>query len=80
MIRAMARLVHSNVVAIPDVGTVDDQVFIEMKFVDGKSPRDWLGAAERPWSKILAVFTDAGVRDRARQRTRTNSTRVSSLG
>src|SRR5262245_9900341 len=45
--RAMAVLSHKNVVAVHDVGFDDDQVFVAMQLVDGKTLRAWLAATPR---------------------------------
>ena len=61
--QAMAKLSHPNVVAVHDVGmvgTVDEQVFVAMEFIDGTSLRVWLQAATRSWSEVLERFRQAG--------------------
>ncbi|MCB9749547.1 MAG: protein kinase [Myxococcales bacterium] len=57
--KAMARLSHPNVVAIHDVGFVDEVVFVAMEFVDGPSLRAWLRARARPWREVLSMFLEA---------------------
>ncbi len=57
--QAMARLSHPNVAAVYDVGTVDNQVFIAMEYVAGRTIRRWLGGAPRSWRDVLRVFIDA---------------------
>ena len=55
----MARLTHSNVITVHDVGTHDGGVFVAMEFVDGVTLTRWLGA--RPsWSEIVDVLARAG--------------------
>ncbi len=57
--QAMARLTHPNVITVHDVGTHDDQVFVAMEFVHGKTMAGWL--ADRPsWAEIRRVFVAAG--------------------
>jgi tetratricopeptide (TPR) repeat protein/predicted Ser/Thr protein kinase len=58
--QAMAKLSHPNVVAVHDVGTVDEQVFVAMEFIDGPSLRNWLKAKPRSWREVLEVFRHAG--------------------
>jgi len=58
--QAMARLTHPNVIAVYDVGTFNDQVFLAMEFIRGRDLRAWLGEAPRTWMEILAVFLKAG--------------------
>ncbi len=57
--RAMAKLAHPNVVAVHDVGTIEDQVFVAMERVSGTNLREWLGAT-RTLAEIVEVFTEAG--------------------
>ena len=45
--QALARLSHPNVVAIYDVGTHGDQVWIAMEFVEGQTFGAYLGAEPR---------------------------------
>jgi serine/threonine protein kinase len=40
--QALARLAHPNVVAIHDVGTIGDRVWLAMEFVDGQTLGAWL--------------------------------------
>ncbi|MFO0634538.1 MAG: serine/threonine-protein kinase [Nannocystaceae bacterium] len=56
--QAMARLTHSNVVTVYDAGSIGDQVFIAMQFVDGTTLTQWL-ARPRPWSEIVEFFVYA---------------------
>jgi tetratricopeptide (TPR) repeat protein/predicted Ser/Thr protein kinase len=58
--QAMAQLAHPNVVAVFDVGSVEDRVFIAMELVEGVTLRKWLAAAERAPGEILAAFVAAG--------------------
>jgi len=58
--QALARLSHQNVVAVHDVGTLDEEVFIAMEYVEGCTLRQWLGAEDRHWREILRVFVLAG--------------------
>src|SRR3954466_9495293 len=58
--QAIARLSHPNVVVVFDVGTLQDQVFIAMEFVEGNTVTYWLQAAPRSWQDVLKVFMAAG--------------------
>jgi serine/threonine-protein kinase len=58
--QAMARLSHENVIAVHDVGSVDDQVFVAMEYIDGTTLRQWLQARPRRWREVVARFVSAG--------------------
>jgi tRNA A-37 threonylcarbamoyl transferase component Bud32 len=64
--QAMARLSHSNIVTVHEVGDLGDQVFIAMEFIRGTSLDVWLrgqpktGPVKRAWREILEVFARAG--------------------
>ncbi len=58
--QALARLTHSNVVAVHDVGVDDGRVFIAMEFIDGCTLEDWLEQTSRDWTEIVDVFIAAG--------------------
>jgi tetratricopeptide (TPR) repeat protein len=57
--QAMARLSHPNVVAVYDVGIFDEQVFIAMELVRGKTLRRWL-EAPRSQRDIVDMFVQVG--------------------
>ena len=58
--RAMAKVVHPNVVTIFDVGEPDgeDGMYIAMEFVDGHTLRRRL--EHEDWRRVLEVYTAAG--------------------
>src|SRR5262249_30181762 len=58
--RAMAQISHPNVLAVHDIGTLGDQMFIAMEYVDGMSISHWLTVQDRPWRDVLGVFIQAG--------------------
>ena len=59
--QAMARLDHPNVVAVYDVGRLDEgQVFVAMELVEGQSLRKWLAEEPRAPREILRTFIEAG--------------------
>ena len=58
--RAMAQVAHPNVIAVYDVGSGADEVFVAMELVEGRTLRDWLREGERSWRDVLEVFRAAG--------------------
>jgi serine/threonine protein kinase/tetratricopeptide (TPR) repeat protein len=58
--QALARLSHPNVIAVHDVGTFGDNVFLATEFVEGMTVRQWLKVEPRSRSAILEVFLAAG--------------------
>lgn len=57
--RALARLAHPNVVAVHDVGSHDERVFIAMELVDGCTLSAWLDGP-RSLVQVLDIFAQAG--------------------
>lgn len=57
--QALAKLAHPNVVAVHDVGTHENRVWIAMEYVAGQTLRDWARQRPRKWSEITRVLTDA---------------------
>src|SRR5262249_8321145 len=55
----LAQVAHPNVVAVHDVGTYEDQVFLAMDFVEGQTLREW-SATPRQTREIIEVFVQAG--------------------
>jgi len=58
--RAMAKLSHPNVVQVYEVGRFEEQVFLAMEFVQGRTLGAWLRAEPRHWQEILHVLVQAG--------------------
>ena len=58
--QAMAKLSHPNVVQIYEVGEHDEQVFVAMEFVKGRTLTAWLGEAPRTWRESRDMFVQAG--------------------
>jgi len=58
--RAMARLSHPNVLAVHEVGTVDDQIFIATEFAAGGTLQSWVTDAKRSWRDVLDRYVEAG--------------------
>jgi tetratricopeptide (TPR) repeat protein/predicted Ser/Thr protein kinase len=57
--QAMARLSHPNVVAVHDVGTYGDDVFLAMDYVEGRTLKAWMQESHT-WREGLAVLKAAG--------------------
>jgi tetratricopeptide (TPR) repeat protein len=57
--QALARLSHPNVVAVHDVGTHGERVWIAMEFIAGHTLNEWAGLRPRRWSEILRVLLHA---------------------
>ncbi len=57
--KLMAQISHPNVLTVYEVGTIDQQVFIAMEFVNGMTLRDWQKQG-RSWSEIIEVYEKAG--------------------
>jgi eukaryotic-like serine/threonine-protein kinase len=61
--QALAKLSHPNVVAVYDVGTHGNRVFIAMEHVNGQTMRDWIKDAPKAaqsWREGLALMLQAG--------------------
>src|SRR5215472_11180293 len=58
--QALAQLSHPNVIAVHDVGTFADQVFIVMEYVEGSTLSQWLAERKRTWREVLSIFVQAG--------------------
>ena len=58
--QALAQLSHPNVIAVHDVGTWQEHVFLAMEFVEGRSLRNWLAERRRSTREILEQFMAAG--------------------
>ena len=58
--QAMARLSHPNVIAVYDVGTAFEQVFVAMEFAEGGTLTSWLEKGGKSKEAILEMFHQAG--------------------
>ncbi len=58
--QAMARVQHPNVVAVHDVGMLDDRVFVAMELVEGETLAGWLLGERRTWREVVAMFLQIG--------------------
>lgn len=57
--QALARLSHPAVVAVYDVGDIENDTFVAMELVDGESFREWL-KKKHTWREIVRVVVAAG--------------------
>lgn len=58
--QSLAQLSHPNIVAVHDVGVLDDRVWIAMELLDGPNLARWIHEKHRPWREVLRVFLEAG--------------------
>ena len=58
--QALARVSHPNVVAVHDVGTLGNEVYVALEHVPGLTLGDWLHGAPRSPRAICEVFCQAG--------------------
>lgn len=58
--QALARLQHPNVIAVHDVGTFGDRVFVAMEFVDGETLAELVERRDLSWREIVDLHLQAG--------------------
>ena len=58
--KALARLVHPNVISVHDVGELEGRSFVVLELVEGLTLREWLGAERRGFQAIVDVLVAAG--------------------
>ncbi|HVE83525.1 MAG TPA: serine/threonine-protein kinase [Myxococcales bacterium] len=58
--QALARIAHPNVIAVYDVGTHNENVFVAMELVESGTLTDWLEEKKRTPREIIVKFLDAG--------------------
>ncbi|NVB81618.1 MAG: serine/threonine protein kinase [Kofleriaceae bacterium] len=58
--QALARLSHPSVVTVFDVGDIEDDTFVAMELVEGKTLREWWRQEARTWREIIQVMIAAG--------------------
>jgi serine/threonine protein kinase len=58
--QAMARLSHPEVITVYDVGSLGDQLFVAMEYVEGETLKQWCAARPRSCAEILGVYERAG--------------------
>jgi len=57
--QALARVSHPNVLAVHDVGTWEDEVYLALEHVEGETLRSWLDRAPRNSAEIRGMFLQA---------------------
>ncbi len=57
--QALARLSHSNVVQVHEIGDIEGRMFIAMELVPGQTLRSWQ-QGPRTWRECLDVYMQAG--------------------
>ncbi|MBL9101879.1 MAG: protein kinase [Myxococcales bacterium] len=55
--KLLARVHHTNVLRVYEVGECEDTVFIATEYVEGASMRSWQAA--RPWPDVVRAYLDA---------------------
>ncbi|MGH1346919.1 MAG: protein kinase domain-containing protein [Nannocystales bacterium] len=58
--QSMAKLTHTNVITVHDVGTWHGQVFVAMEFVEGGTLKSWMREKRRSWKEIRVTMLAAG--------------------
>ena len=58
--QALARLNHGNVVAVYDVGSHDEDVWLAMELVEGQTLGAWCAQGSHGWREVLDVLISAG--------------------
>ncbi len=58
--RALARVNHPNVVEVFEVGLHEDDVFIAMELLRGRTLRSWVKVEPRSWRETLDVLIQVG--------------------
>ncbi len=57
--QALARVSHPNVLAVHDVGTWEEEVYLALEHVEGETLRSWLDRAPRSPAEIRGMFLQA---------------------
>jgi len=58
--RSLARVTHPSVVTVYEVGEADNNIYISMEYIEGKTLADWCGDTPRTWRQILDMYLQAG--------------------
>jgi serine/threonine protein kinase/tetratricopeptide (TPR) repeat protein len=57
--QALARIAHANVIAVHDVGTFGEHIFVAMEYLEGEDLESW-ATEDRSWEEVLAAYIKAG--------------------
>jgi tetratricopeptide (TPR) repeat protein/tRNA A-37 threonylcarbamoyl transferase component Bud32 len=58
--QALARLTHTNVIRVHDVGTFEGRVFMATEYVDGRDLASWRAERRPGWREVIDVMLAAG--------------------
>lgn len=58
--QALAKLNHTNVVTVHDVGEHEGRVFLAMEYVEGATLGTWIAKGPHPWREVIEVLSAAG--------------------
>jgi tetratricopeptide (TPR) repeat protein len=58
--QALAKLTHTNVIRVHDVGTFEGRVFMATELVDGRDLASWRAEREPSWREVIDVMLAAG--------------------
>jgi predicted Ser/Thr protein kinase/uncharacterized membrane protein (DUF485 family) len=58
--QALAQLTHKNIVQVFEIDTSDNQVFVVMQFIEGRTLQAWVHERQRGWLEIVDMFGGAG--------------------
>jgi tetratricopeptide (TPR) repeat protein len=58
--QALARLTHTNVIRVHDVGTFEGRVFMATELVDGRDLASWRAERSPSWREVIDVMLAAG--------------------
>src|SRR5262245_63737308 len=58
--RAMARLVHPNIITVHEVGSANGRDYVAMELVEGETLADWLRGERRTEGDVVDAFMAAG--------------------
>jgi eukaryotic-like serine/threonine-protein kinase len=58
--QALAKLAHPNVITVHDVDTWEDNLYMAMEYVKGRSLAEWMEEKPRSWREVVQHFLAAG--------------------